>query len=65
MDLLHRSKNLYNVAIYTVRQFYFDAVKNERDKKYLNFYATWELLSHSNNVDYYALPCVISQQVLM
>ena len=40
MDLLHRSKNLYNVAIYTVRQFYFNAVKNESDKKYLNFYAT-------------------------
>ena len=61
MDLLHRSKNLYNVAIYTVRQFYFDAVKNESDKKYLNYYATQKLLSHSNNVDYYALPCVISQ----
>lgn len=65
MDLLHKSKNLYNVAIYTVRQFYFDAVKNESDKKYLNYYATQKLLSHSNNVDYYALPCVISQQVLM
>lgn len=32
MDLLHKSKNLYNVAVYTVRQFYFDAVKNESDK---------------------------------
>lgn len=65
MDLLHKSKNLYNVAVYTVRQFYFDAVKNESDKKYLCYYDTWKLLSHSKNVDYYALPCVISQQVLM
>ena len=64
MDLLHRSKNLYNVAIYTVRQFYFNAVKNESDKKYLNFYATQKLLSHSKNVDYYSLPCDVAQAVL-
>ena len=65
MDLLHKSKNLYNVAIYTIRQFYFDAVKNESDKKYLCYYDIQKLLSHSKNVDYYSLPCVISQQVLM
>ena len=65
MDLLHKSKNLYNVAIYTIRQFYFEAVKNESDKKYLCYYDTQKLLSHSKNVDYYSLPCVISQQVLM
>ena len=64
MDLLHRSKNLYNVAIYTVRQFYFEAVKNESDKKYLNFYDTQKLLSHSKNVDYYSLPCDVAQAVL-
>ena len=63
-DLLHRSKNLYNVGIYTVRQFYFDAVKNESDKKYLNFYATQKLLSHSKNVDYYSLPCDVAQAKL-
>ena len=63
-DLLHKSKNLYNVAIYTVRQFYFDAIKNESDKKYLNFYATQKLLSHSKNVDYYSLPCDVAQAVL-
>ena len=64
MDLLHKSKNLYNVAIYTVRQFYFDAVKNESDKKYLSYYDTWKLLSHSKNPDYYSLPCDVSQAVL-
>lgn len=64
MDLLHKSKNLYNVAIYTVRQFYFEAVKNESDKKYLSYYATQKLLSHSKNVDYYSLPCDVSQSVL-
>ena len=64
MDLLHKSKNLYNVGIYTVRQFYFDAVKNESDKKYLNFYDTQKLLSHSKNIDYYSLPCDVAQSVL-
>lgn len=64
LDLMHKSKNLYNVAIYTVRQFYFDAVKNESDKKYLNYYDTQKLLSHSKNVDYYSLPCDVSQSVL-
>lgn len=64
MDLLHRSKNLYNVAIYTVRQFYFEAIKNESDKKYLNFYDIQKLLSHSKNVDYYSLPCDVAQAVL-
>ena len=63
-ELLHKSKNLYNVTIYTVRQFYFDAVKNESDKKYLNYYATQKLLSHSKNVDYYSLPCDVAQSVL-
>ena len=64
MDLLHKSKNLYNVAIYTVRQFYFDAIKNESDKKYLCYYDTYKLFSHSKNVDYYSLPCDVSQAVL-
>ena len=64
IELLHKSKNLYNVAIYTVRQFYFDAVKNESDKKYLNYYDTWRLLSHSKNVDFYSLPCDVAQSVL-
>ena len=64
LDLLHKSKNLYNAAIYTVRQFYFDAVKNESDKKYLCYYDTQKLLSHSKNVDYYSLSVDISQSVL-
>ena len=63
-DLLHKSKNLYNVGIYTVRQFYFEAVKNESDKKYLCYYDTQKLLSHSKNVDYYSLPFDVSQAVL-
>lgn len=63
-DLLHKSKNLYNVGIYIVRQYYFEAVKNESDKKYLNFYDTQKLLSHSKNIDYYSLPCDVSQAVL-
>lgn len=65
LDLMHKSKNLYNVGIYIVRQHYFDAVKNGNDGKYLNFYATYKSLTQSNNVDFYALPHVISVQVLM
>ena len=65
LDLMHKSKNLYNVGIYTIRQHYFDTVKNGNDDKYLNFYATYKSLTQSNNVDFYALPHVISVQVLM
>lgn len=62
---MRKSKNLYNVGIYTVRQHYFEAAKAGSDDKYLNYYATYKSLTQSNNADFYALPCVISQQVLM
>ena len=64
LDLLHKSKNLYNAAIYTVRQFYFESIKNNNEKKYLNYYETQKLLSHNKNVDYYSLPADVSQSVL-
>ena len=64
LDLLHKSKNLYNAAIYTVRQFYFESVKNNNEKKYLNYYETYKIFSHTKNIDYYSLPADISQSVL-
>ena len=64
LDLLHKSKNLYNAAIYTVRQFYFESIKNNNEKKYLNYYETYKIFSHTKNIDYYSLPADISQSVL-
>ena len=40
------AKNLYNVALYNIRQQYF------KDKTYLNYNALDKLLSSTNNVDY-------------
>ena len=56
--LTHLSKNLYNAALYTIRQEY---IKN---KKYLNFYALNNLFVKDKNIDYYALPAKVSQQTL-
>ena len=63
-DLLHKSKNLYNAAIYTVRQFYFESIKNNNAKKYLNYYDTYKIFSQTKNIDYYSLPADVSQSVL-
>ena len=63
-DLLHKSKNLYNAGIYTVRQFYFESIKNNNENKYLNYYETYKLFVQTKNIDYYSLPADISQSVL-
>ena len=58
-ELCFLSKNLYNVALYHIRQQY------KKDKTYLNYNKLNHILSTSNNVDYCALPYVQSaQQVL-
>lgn len=58
-ELCHRSKNLYNVCLYHIRQHY----KNEN--KYLNYYDLNRLLSSEHNVDYYNMPYAqCAQQVL-
>jgi len=42
MDMMHRSKNLYNTALYNVRQYYFKSKDDTTVKyKYLNYYANW------------------------
>lgn len=53
------SKNLYNKALYLVRQHYFST------KEYLDYYKVNRLLIDSKDVDYYALPCKVSNQILM
>lgn len=52
------SKNLYNQALYRIRQFYFD------NKKYLGYSKLAHELASSKQVDYVALPAKVSQWVL-
>lgn len=52
------SKNLYNSALYTVRQFYFE------NKKYLNWINVNNQFVKDKQSDYYALLCKVSQQTL-
>ena len=52
------SKNLYNSALYTVRQVYFD------NKKYINWININNQFIKDKQTDYYALPCKVSQQTL-
>lgn len=33
MDYLHKSKNLYNAATYSIRQYYFETKDNDEIKK--------------------------------
>lgn len=56
MSLL--SKNLYNTALYEIRQHYFTT------KQYLNYVKLAHKLASSRQIDYKSLPAKISQQVL-
>ena len=57
-NLCFLSKNLYNSALYTVRQFYFT------NKKYFNWIKVNNQFISEKQQDYYALPCKVSQQTL-
>lgn len=57
-NLCFLSKNLYNITLYTVRQYFF---KNE---KYINWVNVNNQFIKEKQVDYYALPCKVSQQTL-
>ena len=53
------SKNLYNQALYQIRQQY------NKDKTYLNYFVLNKKLSDTKQVDYTSLPYVqCSQQIL-
>lgn len=52
------SKNLYNQALYRIRQFYFD------NKKYLGYSKLAHEFAFSRQIDYVALPTKVSQRVL-
>ena len=53
------SKNLYNKALYLVRQHYFNT------KEYLDFYKMCKLLTDSKDVDYYVLNTKVSKGTLL
>ena len=57
-DLCFKSKNLFNSALYTVRQHFFET------GKYLNFYSVDKIFKESNQPDYRGLPIKVSQQTL-
>ena len=55
-ELCHVSKNLYNQALYEIRQEYF------KSKKYLNYYEIYKRLQGTEN--YSLLHANVSQQTL-
>ena len=55
-ELSHSAKNLYNQAIYNVRQYFFET------KEYLNYEKNYVLLKHSEN--YKTLNSNMAQQIL-
>lgn len=56
--LCFNSKNLYNKALYLVRQHYFNT------KNYLDWIKVDRLMVDSKDVDYYALPTRVAKQTL-
>lgn len=64
LSLCHLSKNLYNTVLYTIRQHWFDTVKDDTiKKKFLNYYDVWNILK-KDNADYKALEYHSAQLVI-
>ena len=72
LDLLYKSKNLYNAGLYVIRQHYFNKTNKQYDvdiasnidNLYVNYNNLDKLMKSTNNVDYLALPANTSQEVL-
>lgn len=56
-DFCFKAKNLYNATLYTIRQYYF------KNKAYLSYTKVNKQFIQEHNVDYYALPTKISQEI--
>ena len=56
-ELCHLSKNLYNAALYDVRQYYFET------KLYRSWKSQRPIFTKSNNPDYYALQAHVAGEV--
>jgi putative transposase len=59
-ELCFKSKNLYNAALYEVRQSFF-----QNQSGYLNYNALQKKFQTEKQKDYCALPAKVSQQILM
>ena len=57
-EMCFLSKNLYNQALFRVRQHYFNT------KEYLNYYSNVEQLTEEKQVDYAVLPAKVAQWVV-
>ena len=71
-DLSIKSNNLYNTALFIIRQHYFNRkgkqfisdICNNVDHDYVNYYELNRILKHTDNNDYNALPANVSQETL-
>ena len=57
-NLCFLSKNIYNSSLYAIRQYYFEK------KKYISLVSLNNNFVRDKQVDYYALPCKVSQQTI-
>lgn len=57
LDLCHKSKNLYNATLYTIRQYYFNT------GKYLNYLNTYNQFKLEHNIDFYSLPSCVAHKL--
>ena len=57
-EVCFKSKNLYNAALYEIRQHFFNT------KQFLNWFSVDRLFKEKKQDDYYSLPCKVSQQTL-
>lgn len=72
LDILTKSKDLYNTAVYVIRQHYFNFNNNQftedicSDCKftYTNYFTVNKALKETNNKCYRALPANTAQETL-
>lgn len=57
-EVCFKSKNLYNAALYEIRQHFFET------KQFLNWFSIDKMFKEKKQYDYYNLPCKVSQQTL-
>ena len=57
------SKNLYNASLYVIRQHFFQH-QNDKENRFLNYYALNKLFKETNQKDYRSLPANTAQEVL-
>ena len=58
-QLAFLSKNLYNMSLYNIRQYFFDT------KKFFNLTKNYDLIKNQQRIDYEALPRKVSNKVVL